>query len=122
MICCKAGVLIEAMNNCSPDILNASKQALNKTSVTSHQSPFYKIPFEEMAEIPELSIDHALLEKIPCSNLFLEISLGVSGLLRFYFHTAPKRWRRECRFCKALCRRRLKEQPHHWQPPHDFHR
>ncbi len=59
MFCFKAGVFLEELEKYSPDIYNASKIALDNANIED----MIRIGHTEMLEIPEDSIDYAVMEK-----------------------------------------------------------
>jgi mannose-1-phosphate guanylyltransferase len=67
MICAKVEVLLKLMLQHAPDILQKAEHAYRHAFIRNEHPAVYKIPYEEMINIPVLSIDHAILEKT--SNL-----------------------------------------------------
>ena len=59
MFCFKAGVFLDELEKYSPEIFNASKIALQNTT----QEDMTRIKHDDMANIPEDSIDYAVMEK-----------------------------------------------------------
>ena len=59
MFCFKAGVFLEELKKYSPKIYEASKKAFENAS----KNGMYRIAHEDMANIPEDSIDYAVMEK-----------------------------------------------------------
>lgn len=65
MVCAKADILLKAMQEYAPDILAASQTAYKKAETTADSTTsICRIPHEAMIEIPALSLDYALLEKM----------------------------------------------------------
>lgn len=65
MVCAKAGILLKAMQNYAPDILSTAQEAYKEADIiTDSISPIYRIFEKHMQNIPTISLDHALLEKI----------------------------------------------------------
>ena len=60
MFCFKAGVFLDELKKYSPEIYEASKQALN--NISSNNS-LIRIKHEDMINIPDDSIDYAVMEK-----------------------------------------------------------
>ena len=61
MFCFKAGVYLSELKKCAPEIYNLSKSAFEKgTMISSNQ---LKIDLEDMKNIPENSVDYAVMEK-----------------------------------------------------------
>jgi len=59
MFCFKAGVFLDELKKYSPEIYNASLKAFN----SANKKEMIRISYEDMSNIPENSIDYALLEK-----------------------------------------------------------
>lgn len=59
MFCFKAGVFLEELQNCSPEIYEKSLEAFNN----SNKENIIRIKHDDMANIPENSIDYAVMEK-----------------------------------------------------------
>ena len=59
MFCFKAGLFLQELELYGPDIYNASKKAF----LNAKKYPIIRIKHEDMANIPEQSIDYALMEK-----------------------------------------------------------
>lgn len=59
MFCFKAGVFLSELKKYSPEIYNQSIEAFNNAS----KSEIIRIKYEDMASIPENSIDYAVMEK-----------------------------------------------------------
>ncbi len=59
MFCFKAGVYLEELQNYAPEIYEASKIAFEGAS----KDDMYRIKHDDMANIPEDSIDYAVMEK-----------------------------------------------------------
>ncbi len=59
MFCFKAGVFLDELEKYSPEIFNTSKVALNNIT----QENMTRIKHEDMVNIPEDSIDYAVMEK-----------------------------------------------------------
>ncbi len=59
MFCFKAGLFLEELKKYSPDIYEASLKAYEQTD----KSDFIRIAHDDMAAIPEESIDYAVMEK-----------------------------------------------------------
>ena len=64
MFCFKAGVFLEELKKHSPKIHEASKKAIG--SVASASPDLTRIKHEDMFNIPEESIDYAVMEKSNC--------------------------------------------------------
>lgn len=59
MFCFKAGIFLEELQKYSPEIYEASKKAFENAS----KDGMYRIAHDDMANIPEDSIDYAVMEK-----------------------------------------------------------
>ena len=59
MFCFKAGIYLEELQKYAPEIYEASKAAFNNAS----KDDIYRIKHDDMANIPEDSIDYAVMEK-----------------------------------------------------------
>ena len=59
MFCFKAGVFLDELKKYSPKIYDTSKKAFENAS----KNGMYRIAYEDMANIPEDSIDYAVMEK-----------------------------------------------------------
>jgi mannose-1-phosphate guanylyltransferase len=62
MFCFKAGVFLEELEKHSPEIYQASCSAFENTKTGQHGQMF-RVPLDDMAAIPEDSIDYAVMEK-----------------------------------------------------------
>jgi len=62
MFCFKAGVFLEELKKYAPEIYDASQKAYALTK-NKHNSDMIRISHEAMAEIPEESIDYAVMEQ-----------------------------------------------------------
>ncbi|WP_418184854.1 mannose-1-phosphate guanylyltransferase/mannose-6-phosphate isomerase [Aliarcobacter vitoriensis] len=71
MFCFKAGVFLNELKKYSPKIYNQSIEAFNNAS----KSEIIRIKYEDMASIPENSIDYAVMEK---SNIVKVIPSNIS--------------------------------------------
>jgi len=60
MFCFKAGVFLKELKKYSPDVYEASKQALENSMIKNNVT---RIQHDDMLKIPENSIDYALMEK-----------------------------------------------------------
>ncbi len=56
----KAGVFLDELQKCSPEIYNSSLQAYNNTK---EENSLIRIKHDDMMQIPEDSIDYAVMEK-----------------------------------------------------------
>ncbi|MCT7520520.1 mannose-1-phosphate guanylyltransferase/mannose-6-phosphate isomerase [Aliarcobacter cryaerophilus] len=72
MFCFKAGVFLDELKTYSPDIYNTSKIAFENANNTNN---LIRIKHEDMANIPEDSIDYAVMEK---SNIVKVIPSNIS--------------------------------------------
>ncbi|WNL12615.1 mannose-1-phosphate guanylyltransferase/mannose-6-phosphate isomerase [Aliarcobacter cryaerophilus] len=72
MFCFKAGIFLEELKNYSPEIYEASKIAFENANNTNN---LIRIKHEDMANIPEDSIDYAVIEK---SNIVKVIPSNIS--------------------------------------------
>ncbi|MDD3025468.1 MAG: mannose-1-phosphate guanylyltransferase/mannose-6-phosphate isomerase [Aliarcobacter skirrowii] len=72
MFCFKAGIFLEELKNYSPEIYEASKIAFENANNTNN---LIRIKHEDMANIPEDSIDYAVMEK---SNIVKVIPSNIS--------------------------------------------
>lgn len=64
MICAKAGVLLKAIAEHASYVLQPAEHAFQSSATIDGIPEMYRIPKEEMAKIPAISIDYALLEKM----------------------------------------------------------
>ena len=60
MFCFKAGVFLQELQNYAPEVFNACQHAFTKVI---KEDKVNRIPLEEMLQIPEESIDYAVMEK-----------------------------------------------------------
>lgn len=72
MFCFKAGVFLDELKNYSPELYEASKIAFENANNTND---LIRIKHEDMANIPEDSIDYAVMEK---SNIIKVIPSNIS--------------------------------------------
>ncbi|MCT7541272.1 mannose-1-phosphate guanylyltransferase/mannose-6-phosphate isomerase [Aliarcobacter cryaerophilus] len=72
MFCFKAGVFLDELKNYSPEIYETSKIAFENANNTND---LIRIKYEDMANIPEDSIDYAVMEK---SNIVKVIPSNIS--------------------------------------------
>ncbi len=72
MFCFKAGVFLDELKNYSPEIYETSKIAFENATNTNN---LIRIKHEDMANIPEDSIDYAVMEK---SNIVKVIPSNIS--------------------------------------------
>lgn len=87
MFCFKAGVFLSELKKYSPEIYNQSIEAFNNAS----KSEIIRIKYEDMASIPENSIDYAVMEK---SNIVKVIPSNIAwsdvGSFDSLFEELPK--------------------------------
>ena len=63
MFCFKAGVFLDELKKYSPEIYESSQRALEYTQTLATPSKLIRIKHEDMLNIPEDSIDYAVMEK-----------------------------------------------------------
>ncbi len=87
MFCFKAGVFLNELKKYSPEIYNQSIKAFNNAS----KNEIIRIKYEDMANIPENSIDYAVMEK---SNIVKVIPSNIAwsdvGSFDSLFEELPK--------------------------------
>ena len=92
MFCFKAGVFLEELKKYSPEIYKLSLKALN--SVSDHKMIYgelIRIKYEDMINIPEDSIDYAVMEKSDIVKVILaDITWSDVGSFDALYEELPK--------------------------------
>lgn len=86
MFCFRVGTLLEEMQQHAPEVLRATKQAMQAANIGKNTSEgeIVRLPAKEFAQVPDISIDYALMEKststavVPCSIGWSDIGAWTS--------------------------------------------